>query len=91
MEEVLGPELVDALRSECRALGVPGDRWHRVPSIARSREAVAVVILAEKIAASQGIGSKSATEAAAIYLGVEPDTVHSRLKRWHADAYKPAA
>jgi hypothetical protein len=91
MEDLLGSELVEALRRECKVLGIPADRWHLVQSIAAPRETAAVVMLADRIQVTAGLGAKSAIERAAEHLGLEPDTMHSRLKRWHAAAYRPAA
>jgi hypothetical protein len=90
MEAALGSDLVRSLRLECSALGVPADRWHRVPAIARPWETVAAVRFAEVVQAKGGAW-KDAIDEAALHIGIPPDTIHSRLKRWWSDAYRLAA
>jgi hypothetical protein len=91
MEAALGTELVEALHAQCRSYPIPLDRWHRVPLLARAWEVTAVTRLADRLRAEEGIGAKTALDTAAIRLGLEPDTVISRIKRSHAAAYRRAA
>lgn len=91
MEEALGPELVRAILELCRLAGVRSDRWHLVVAIARPFELAAVCRLAEEIRAVDGGSMKDSRQAAALRLGLNPDTSESRLRRWPLDAYDQAA
>ena len=43
MEQALGGDALAGLREVCRVLGVPLDRWHLVPAVARPFELVAAM------------------------------------------------
>jgi len=88
MEAALGAEVCRTLRQICRAAGIPPDAWHKVPALARVFETVAVVRLAETVGGEAG---KDARAAAAVSLGLCPDTQESRLRRWLLDAYNLAS
>lgn len=91
LEEALGPENVRALWGQCRAFGVPVDRWHQVPGLAGSWEGLAVSRLADRIQEETGCARKPAEEDAAVRLGLNPDTLRSRFRRWYYDAFRRAA
>lgn len=91
MEDALGSDLRLALGQLCTLLGIPSDRWHRVPALARPFEAAAVARLASKLKQAEGLGWREATERAAIRLGLNPDTAVSRRQRLPKSAYRPAA
>lgn len=91
MEEALGNDLLRALRELCRLNGIRPDRWHLVPAIARPFELAAVHRLAEEIHAEENGSWKDARMGASMRLGLNPDTVESRARRWPLDAYDRAA
>ena len=72
-------------------LGVPPDRWHQVPGMARLFETVAALRLAEEIVDRDGLSQKDAIQAAAVVLGLNGDTLASRVRRWFLDGYGRAA
>ena len=48
---------------------------------------VAALRLAEELEGHDGLSQKDALQAAAVTLGLNPDTVASRARRWFRDAY----
>lgn len=90
MEDALGPARLRALREQCRVLGVRLDRWHLVAAIARPWETEAALRLAEQLH-DGGETWEAAIMASAIRLGLNPDTVDRRSRRWPRDAYDKAA
>jgi hypothetical protein len=91
MERALGPENVRALHAQCRACGIPLDRWHIVPPLAGAWETQAVSLLADSIQAETGCARRPAEEEAAIALDLNPDTMRSRFQRWFREARARAA
>jgi hypothetical protein len=91
MEEALGPDNLHSLAAQCRALGIPLDRWHIVPGVASTWETLAVARLADRLQADTGCARKPAEEDAAARLGLNPDTIRSRFRRWYLDAFHRAA
>jgi hypothetical protein len=91
IESELPPDVLLALREVCRLLGVRPDRWHLVPAVARCFETAAVAALAERVQAEEGKSWKDSVDAATIQLGLNCDTVLSRLYRWPLTAYGHAA
>ena len=91
MESALGPDMRRVLAESCQLLSIPSDRWHLSPAFARYWETMAVARLAGRLATESGLAHKSAVDAAAIRLGLSPDTPHSRLGDWPRDAILRAA
>lgn len=91
MEAALGPDAVRTLHAQCKAAGIPVDRWHRSAGFASPWELHAVSILADELQAATGRGRKTAEEDAAVRLDLNPDTIRSRSRRWTVDAYRRAA
>lgn len=90
LEAVLTPAEREAVHAQARVLGIPVSRWARVPALARVWECVAVVRLAERVQETEGTGQERALALAASKLGLSLDTVRSRLRRFHLDAYDGA-
>jgi hypothetical protein len=90
MEEALGAEGIRALHAQCRTLGIPLTKWHLVQQFASAWENLAVVNLADAIE-RDGSARKTAEETAALRLGLNPDSVRTRLYRWRREAYTRAA
>ncbi len=91
MEAALPPAELDALRDQCRRAGIPLDGWHHIPGLCETYELAAVTALAERLREETGGGWKTACDAAAIRVGLSPDTLATRLKRWPEYAYRRAA
>ena len=87
MEAALGNELLAQVRESCRLLGVPPARWHQVPGLARLYETLAALRLAEELEDRGGLSQKDAIQAAAVTLGLNPDTLASRVRRWFLHGY----
>ena len=87
MEAALGNDMLVDLREVCRLLGVRPDRWHQVPGVARLFSTVAGLRLAEELEDRDGLSQKEALEAAAVTLGLNLDTLASRVRRWFLDGY----
>ena len=83
----MSADALAGLREVCRVLGVPLDRWHLVPAIARPFELVAAMEEAERIREAGGVAWKDALQEAAVKLGLNPDTAATRARRWFLDAY----
>lgn len=85
IEAALGPALRDALGALRGLYGVPADRWQRIPDLERLFSTAAAVRLAAQLREEDGNGVRSASESlerAAVALGLSPDTVRARLRRW---------
>lgn len=85
IEAALGPALRAALRTLRGILGVPAAGWQRIPDLDRLFSTAAAVRLAAQLREEEENGVRTATEAlerASIALGLSPDTVHARLRRW---------
>jgi len=87
MEEALGSAVLTAVREVCRAHGIRPDRWYLVPAVARPFESTAALRLAEGMEASDGLSHKDAVQAAAMRLGLNPDTVLSRERDFFRAQY----
>ena len=83
----MGADMLVQVREACRLLGVPPDRWHRVPGLARLYEILAAIRLAEELEDRDGLSQKDAIQAAAVVLGLNGDTLASRVRRWFLDGY----
>jgi hypothetical protein len=83
LEAALTPELAAAL-DELRALLNVWD-WQSSPLCAPFTQA-AVVLMAAQLVADGACSEKDALDRAAIVLGVAPDTVRSRARRWPTDS-----
>lgn len=91
LESVLSPAERAAVHGQAAALGIPPERWSRVPALARVWECIAAVRLAERIREANGAGEKRALLLATSRLGLSADTVQSRLRRFFLDAYDEGA
>ena len=89
IEEALTAADIAALRSQCVALGIPPDRWDRVPALAVVWATLAVLRSAARIEETTGASSESALIESSVRLGVSYDTMRSRIRRMALDAYAP--
>jgi hypothetical protein len=80
IEQQLGPELVSLVGLLCARRRVPASEWLRVPDLASVFATHAALSLAADLEA-EGYGQTQARETAALRLGLEPSTLHSRLSR----------
>ena len=87
MELAMSADALAGLREVCRVLGVPLDRWHLVPAIARPFEQMAAMEEAERIREARGVAWKDALEEAAVKLGLNPATAATRARRRFLEAY----
>jgi hypothetical protein len=84
LEAALTPSLLAAL-DELRELLNVHD-WRTVPAVAATFTQAAVVLRAAQMVEAGVCSEKDAIDHASIALGVSPDTVRSRAKRWHRDS-----
>ncbi len=87
VEAVLSAAQVAALRRQCERLGIRQDRWHKVAALSRVWGQEAALTLAARLVERDGLSEGDARTAAAVALGLEPDTVASRAYRWPLDAF----
>lgn len=86
MEAILTDQEMAAIATMCRGSNAPTSRWNRMPSIARGFALLAIDRLALELQAG-GLSRTQARDAAALRLGIPPETVSSWRKRWRKDAY----
>ncbi len=86
-EAALSPEQLTILRGQATALMIPEGRWHQVPGFAALWSTHAAVAQAAKFRAHRrGLSEDRAIALAAMRLGLETETVRSRLRRFYRHA-----
>jgi hypothetical protein len=83
IDGALNPVLRAALAEMCALLNIWD--WRQSPLSAPFTQA-AVVLLAAQLVADGACSEKDSIDRAAIALGVSPDTVRSRARRWPVDS-----
>ena len=91
IEAMLSIEELGTLADTCRLLGVPKERWQRVPALQVLYETLAAMRLAERLRIRQGTGWEKSINVAAIRLGLPSDTIHSRMSRWPRYVFAPSS
>jgi hypothetical protein len=84
LEGALTPTLASALGELRELLNIMD--WRTVSAVAAVFGQAAVVLHASEMVEAGVCSEKDAIDAAAIALGVSPDTVRSRARRWHHDS-----
>ena len=82
VESALGPAWKERLLDACRTLGVRRERWPDVATLRRFFVTMAVSRLVEEYRHDRGWCESKARREAAWKLGVDPETVGRRLRRW---------
>ena len=85
-EAVLPPNELLALREHAERLDIPPDRWDRVPNFATHWSMVAVTYLAEDLRSERSLTLDRATVIASGLLGLNAETVRSRLRSFFQQA-----
>ena len=85
-EAALHPEDLIGLRRQVSALGVPLDKWHLVPSLGITWSTLAAARIAERLRGQSGISKDRALAEAAVQIGLNEDTIASRLKDFRRDS-----
>jgi hypothetical protein len=83
--ELMEHELV-TLDVWCTLLCIPRDGWHRVRALAVPFSTAAAVRLADRRRIDDGLTAEAALLDACARLGIEPETLRSRLRRWPLSA-----
>ena len=86
-EAALSSEELVVLRGQAAAMGVPPDRWDKVPSLASIWGTHATVRLAAKLREQSELTEDRALAIAAGKLGLSGETVRTRLRRFFGHAY----
>ena len=81
MEAMLEPAELTALAAICEAWEIPFERWDESPAIAPAWQVLAVRRLAHRIQVQEGLAQYRAREEAACRLGLEWQTIRSRIRR----------
>lgn len=91
IEAILSIEELGTLADTCRLLGVPKERWQRIPALEASYTTLAALRLAERLRIRQGMPWERSIDMAAIRLKLPPDTIHTRVTRWVTYAFAPSS
>ena len=86
-EAELPAEELTTLRAQAAALGIPSDKWHRVPSFAALWGTYAIARLAAKLREVHGFSKEAGQAEAAMRLGISDETIRSRRRRFLRDAH----
>lgn len=86
IEAALTQEDRATLAAACRLFMVPPDRWQAVPPVAQVFETMAAARLIERLRIEEGRSEEDARNEVAARLGLSPDTIRTRLRRWPYDA-----
>ena len=86
-EDALLPEELSALRQQASLLGVASDKWHLSLSLAMTWGTQAVVRIAERLRGQSDLPKDRALALAASQLGLNEETVNSRLKQFRHDSH----
>ena len=84
---MLLPEEVAAIRTSAAAVDVPPDRWTQVESLAYWWGTVSAARWVERLQQQSGLTEERALAIAATKLGLNFDTLRSRLKRIFNQGY----
>ena len=85
-EAALHPEDLIALRCQVSGLRLAWDTWHLIPSLGITWSTLAAVRIVERLRAQSGISQDRALALAASQIGLNEDTVSSRLKDFRRDS-----
>ena len=86
-EDVLLPEELAAIRTSAAAVGVVPDRWTQVESLAYWWGTVSAARWVERLQQQSGLSEERALAVAALKLGLNIETLRSRLKRIFQQGY----
>ena len=87
VEDVLLPEELAAIRTSAVEVGVVPDRWPQVESLAYWWGTVAASRWVARFQQQTGLSEERALALAAVKLGLNPETLRSRLKRIFQQGY----
>ena len=88
VEDALLPEELIALRSSAAVMDVPLDRWPRVTVLAVLWGTVATVRIAKRLRGQyEGLSEDRSLALAAGELGLNGETIRTRLRSFFQDAY----
>lgn len=90
IEAALSEDDLRSLVDACRLLGIPRERWQRVPALQVYFETLAAARIANRLQVDGGQCWEAGLDIAGIRLGLNTDTLATRFRRWPLQAFAPS-
>lgn len=89
-EAALSTDERDMLWAQAVVLGIPSDRWHKAPILANAWGTYAAVKIAKDLQVqNEGLSEDRALSLGAGKIGLNGETVRTRLRSCYRDVYRP--